>query len=133
MSTDGDVAKPGCGMIPFLEARMTGRQQWRSGERPGIGPSEIELAELERLGELFRDHYIFHNVTEERGVRFIAHGVTVGVRPHTIITDDLAELRDELQQAAPEQLSAAPSRHSATRTHKLVAGRRGVRRGSAAG
>lgn len=118
---------------PVSGARMTGRQQWRSCERSGTGPSEIELAELARLGERFRDHYIFHNVTEERGVRFIAHGVTVGVRPHTIITDDLAELRDELQQAAPEQLSAAPSRHSATRTHKLAAGRRGVRRGSAAG
>jgi hypothetical protein len=29
----------------------------------------------------------------------MAYGAAPGVRPHTIITDDLAELRQELEQA----------------------------------
>lgn len=33
----------------------------------------------------------------------MAHGMTVGVRPHTVITDDLDELREELEQSPPHE------------------------------
>jgi hypothetical protein len=67
------------------------------------GPSEAELAELIRLRERFRGHRILCNVTEERGVRYMAYSAATGVHPHTVITDDLAELRDGLEQSAPRE------------------------------
>lgn len=63
-------------------------------------PGEAELAELARLRERFRGHHIFHDVRWEREVRYLAFRTASRVQPHTIITDDLAELREHLEQAA---------------------------------
>ena len=72
-------------------------------QNPGLvrGPGEAKLAELVRLRERFRDHLIFYEVSWERGVRYLAYRAASHVQPHTIITDDLAELRDQLELAAP--------------------------------
>jgi len=72
---------------------------WGHGLDPT--PGEAELAELARLRERFRGHHIFHDVRWEREVRYLAFRTVSGVQPHTIITDDLAELRQQLEQAAP--------------------------------
>jgi hypothetical protein len=69
------------------------------------GPSEAEHAELAQLRERFRSHHIFCDAPRGRGVRYLACRTVSGVRPHTIITDDLAELRYELEQAAPGELA----------------------------
>ena len=69
------------------------------------GPSEAEHAELAQLRERFRSHHIFCDAPRGRGVRYLACRAVSGVRPHTIITDDLAELRYELEQAAPGELA----------------------------
>jgi hypothetical protein len=68
----------------------------------GLGPipGEAELAELARLRERFRGHHIFHDVRWEREVRYLAFRTASRVQPHTIITDDLAELWEQLEQAA---------------------------------
>jgi len=62
-------------------------------------PSEADQAELLRLRELFREHHVFYVVSANRGVRYLALGAEFGARPHTVITDDLDELRYELEQA----------------------------------
>lgn len=67
-------------------------------------PGEAELAELARLRERFRGHHIFHDVRWEGEVRYLAFRTASGVQPHTIITNDLAELREQLEQAAPPDL-----------------------------
>ena len=74
---------------------------------PDLGPTEEELAELARLGERFPRYYIFRHVTAERGVRYLAHRAAIEARPHTIITGDLAELRGELEQSAPQELGTS--------------------------
>ena len=61
---------------------------------------EAELAELARLRDRFRRHHIFRHVIHGRGVRFIAHRAVAGVRPHTVITEDLAELYEELERGS---------------------------------
>ena len=63
-------------------------------------PDEHELAELARLGKRFSGHRIFRDIRQDRGVRYAAHAVGTAVRPHTVITDDLAELRAELEEAS---------------------------------
>lgn len=70
------------------------------GRVPGtaLAPTDADLAELAWLCMRFRRHHIFRDVASGRGVRYIAHGAAIGVRPHTIITGDLAELRDELEK-----------------------------------
>jgi hypothetical protein len=70
---------------------------------------ETELAELARIRERYRRHHIFLEVTEGRGVRYAARGAELGVRPHTIVTEDLAELQAELEQAIANELSAGRS------------------------
>jgi hypothetical protein len=70
--------------------------------RPARGPSEVELAELMRLRESYPRHLIIYEDTLGRGMRYTARSASIDVRPHTIITSDLAELRDELEQAAPQ-------------------------------
>lgn len=67
---------------------------------------EAKLDELARLQERFRRHYIFRDVIPGRGVRYLAHSRTAGVRPHTVITDDLAELGEVLERASPGELAA---------------------------
>lgn len=68
------------------------------------GPSQAEQAELALLRERFRSHHIFREATIGRGVRYLAHSALPGARPHTIITDNLTELRGVLEQAAPPGL-----------------------------
>jgi len=70
----------------------------QAGER-ATPPKEADQAEILRLRERFLQHHIFYVVSADRGVRYLAHGATLGARPHTIITDDLNELRYELEQA----------------------------------
>lgn len=82
-------------------------------DSPIPGPGEVDLAELVRLRARFYRHHIFCDATRARGIRYIAHGVTIDVRPHTVITRDLAELRDELERSAPEELGSV--RQSSTR------------------
>jgi hypothetical protein len=62
------------------------------------GPSEAQLNEILCLGEQFPLHQIFWYVDSGRGVRYTAQAARIGIRPHTIITNDLAELRDALEQ-----------------------------------
>ena len=62
-------------------------------------PSPADRAEVLRLRGRFRRHCIFYVVSADRGVRYMAHAAELGARPHTIITDDLDELRFELEQA----------------------------------
>ena len=64
-------------------------------------PSPAELAELSHLRERFRGHRIYWYLAEERGICYTAHRARTSARPHTIITADLNELRDELERAAP--------------------------------
>jgi len=73
------------------------------------GPSEAEHAELGQLRERFRSHHIFCDASRGRGIKYMAHGAVSGVRPHTIITDDLAELREELERATSGELGAQDS------------------------
>jgi hypothetical protein len=68
-------------------------------------PDEHELAELARLGKRFSGHRIFRDGPHDRGVRYAAHAVGTAVRPHTVITDDLAELRSELEEASRQDLT----------------------------
>ena len=77
--------------------KTTGEHGVPAGKPPSA-PSEAEIAELKRLGECFRRHRIFWSTASGRGVRYVARGATIEVRPHTIITTDLAELREELQR-----------------------------------
>ncbi len=64
---------------------------------PMPSPGREELAELVRLRKRFPGHRIFYNVTDERGIRYLAYAAGIDVRPHTIITPDLPELRDALE------------------------------------
>jgi hypothetical protein len=69
-------------------------------------PDEEELAELTRLRDRFRSsHHIYRHLMPGRGVRYIAHGASLGTRPHTVITDDLSELGNELGKSVPKPLS----------------------------
>lgn len=87
--------------IRFLEAGMAAGSHgvWGHGRVPT--PGEAELA---RLRERFRGHHIFHDVRWAREVRYLAYRTASGVQPDTVITDDLAELREQLEQAAPPDL-----------------------------
>jgi hypothetical protein len=87
--------------IRFLEAGMAAGSHgvWGHGRVPT--PGEAELA---RLRERFRGHHIFHDVRWDREVRYLAYRTASGVQPDTVITDDLAELREQLEQAAPPDL-----------------------------
>lgn len=67
-------------------------------------PGEAELAELRLLNERFRGHHIFWEFTARLKVRYLAYAMSYSARPHTIITQDLAEIRRELEQANPQQL-----------------------------
>jgi hypothetical protein len=67
-------------------------------------PTEAELAELARLQERFRGHWISRDVVPGRGVRYVAHSAQIGMHPHTVITPDLAELRDELNRGSRQAL-----------------------------
>jgi hypothetical protein len=60
-------------------------------------PSAADQDEILRLRARFPGHQIFYVVSSDRGVRYLALGAVLGVRPHTIITDDLAELAQELE------------------------------------
>jgi hypothetical protein len=95
--------------VYYEEVRMKSDNHDVQESGRGPEPSKAELAELARLRERFRRHRIFRDVTRERGVRYTAYGATVNVRPHTIITDDLAELRHGLEQAARRPLALSPS------------------------
>ena len=99
-----------------------GRNPGFLASSPGFGPSEAEVAELGRLRRRFRRHRIFRHVTPERGVRYLAWAMVLGVRPHTIITDDLAELSGELERSAPHELGAGLLRYFARRTPGPAAG-----------
>lgn len=72
---------------------------------PEPGPGQAELAELACLQERFRTHHIFRHVEIGRGLRFIARQAATGAHPHTIITEDLTELRDELEKGARLELN----------------------------
>jgi hypothetical protein len=59
-------------------------------------------AELELLARLRREYlgHVIHREVDPRTqrVKYMAHGVTVSIHPHTIITHDLAELAEALEQ-----------------------------------
>jgi hypothetical protein len=73
-------------------------------------PDAAALAELERLRERFGGHRIFHEVRLDRSVRYLAYRATSNAQPHTIITDDLAELREQLERAGPSASRARGDR-----------------------
>jgi hypothetical protein len=61
------------------------------------GTAELEL--LARLRRQFLGHVIHREVDPlTHRVKFIAHGITINIHPHTIITHDLAELAAALEQ-----------------------------------
>jgi hypothetical protein len=74
---------------------------WFMGSHPP-DPGGAELAELMYLNERFRNHRVFRDLRAEYQVRYLAFAARPDGRPHTIITDDLAELRDELERAASQ-------------------------------
>lgn len=78
---------------------------FRAGD-PVPDPDEAEFAQLVLLRKRFRRHHIFRDVIPGRGVRYLAHGRVAGVRPHTVITDDLAELGEVLEHAALGETAA---------------------------
>jgi hypothetical protein len=61
-------------------------------------PNEAELEELRRLNERFRGHHIFWDFMAKCQIRFLAYAISHEARPHTIITQDLAEIRHELER-----------------------------------
>lgn len=67
-------------------------------------PGAAELSELMYLNERYRDHRISWRLRAERQVRYLAFAKTLRVRPHTIITSDLAELREELERTPSQEL-----------------------------
>lgn len=78
---------------------MTVKDDARPAGGQVVPPADVDQAEVLRLRVRFRGHQIFCVVSASRAVRYVAYGTALDVRPHTIITDDLAELRDELEQA----------------------------------
>jgi hypothetical protein len=64
--------------------------------------------ELATLREDFPDFHIWREVTGDR-TRYTAQRQRAGVRPHTVVTTDLAELRSLLADAP----AAADSRQAA--------------------
>jgi hypothetical protein len=68
-------------------------------------PGEAELAQLDQLRGRFVMHHIFRRASQDRGVRYEAHALTLEQRPHTVITCDLAELRTALEQATSQTLA----------------------------
>lgn len=62
-------------------------------------PSIAELTEIMDLNERFHGHRIYWDQRGQYRVRYLAFATSPGVRPHTIITNDLAELRNELERA----------------------------------
>jgi hypothetical protein len=74
------------------------------------GLDAAAMTELELLRKRFRGHRIFHEFRWDRSVRYVAYRVTSNVQPHTIITNDLAELRDQLEQAGPSASRARADR-----------------------
>jgi len=82
-------------------------------------PDEKELAELVRLRDRFRSsHHIYRHLMPGRGVRYIAHGAGFGIRPHTVITDDLSELGNELEKSVPKPVSYVRGRLSQNAWHR---------------
>jgi hypothetical protein len=79
---------------------MTTYDHDSQGRRASLGPDAAALAELARLSDHFRGHHIFWDTARARGIRYVAHAMQAGARPHTIITRDLTELRHELQRAS---------------------------------
>jgi hypothetical protein len=71
---------------------------------PATNPSEEELAELRTLNERFSKHHIFWDFAAKFRIRFLAYATSDEVRPHTIISQDLAEVRDGLEQATMQEL-----------------------------
>jgi hypothetical protein len=62
------------------------------------GTSEAQLNKILCLGEQFPLHQIFWYVDSGRGDALHSSAARIGIRPHTIITNDLAKLRDALEQ-----------------------------------
>lgn len=97
--------------INFPEELMTSTMRSDLPSGPGPNPTEAELSELARLRERFRSHHIFRDATSDRGIRYTAYGATIRARPHTIVTNDLTELRNELEES-PRWLALRVSIHA---------------------
>jgi hypothetical protein len=80
---------------------MTAHEYGLQGADSASCPTQAQLRHLLHLGQRFPSHRIFWYPDSERRVRFTAQGVVIDARPHTIITQDLAELQSELEQATP--------------------------------
>jgi hypothetical protein len=63
------------------------------------GNSEISLPAVRSEFPQFR----IWRETEGARTRYIARGLFLGVRPHTVVTADLAELRAELSDGSKQQ------------------------------
>lgn len=72
-------------------------------------PSEAELRQLIHLCARYPRYRIFWSADRGRGVRYTAQGAAIGVRPHAIVTNDLAELQNELEQEIRHGLCIGPS------------------------
>lgn len=78
---------------------------WRSeieDTAPDSEPATDHLPtapELEKLQAELPDYRIWREVTGEH-IRLVAVSRTPGARPHTVVTADMAELRDALRGAA---------------------------------
>ena len=71
-------------------------------------------AELTELGLRFPAFRIVREaVLGRRRARYVARSTRDGVHPHTIVTADLAELRDELSRASQLPGASPPGRNRA--------------------
>ena len=71
---------------------------------PAISPSEEELAELRILNARFSEHHIFWDFAAKSRIRFLAYATSDEARPHTIISQKLTEIRDELEHPVAQEL-----------------------------
>jgi hypothetical protein len=71
-----------------------------------VGNSEISLPALRAEFPQFR---IWREIEGSR-TRYIARSLFLGVRPHTVVTPDLAELRTVLRQGSKQQAPEADRR-----------------------
>jgi hypothetical protein len=91
------AAESAAGREPFLHADTAAGLAERLTEdeagRPSLGPADPD--ELALLAAGFPGFRIWREAVPGR-VRYVARGVSLDARPHTVVTGDLAELRAAL-------------------------------------
>jgi hypothetical protein len=99
------VANPShCHRWAIDGSNVTGME---SDQNPGTLAPGHDPDELASLREEFHGFRIWKEVIGER-TRYVARSVSLEAHPHTIVTDDLNELRTSLGLGAEQQVAATP-------------------------